>query len=211
MNVISRIESGAEAGVRVADRIEGLSDINEPGCGAAIWRRQPDDGFQKWIDGLDPAFLPQARMIIRPEKIGVAVTDICDSQGVPDCDERAWMIGDIQRLAAQFLELTPAPFLRVRLSVVTTNMCRKFHIDAVVARLICTYRGTGTQYGVAADEGDPDRIYTVPTGAPTVLRGSLWPGGGDSNVLHRSPPIEGAGETRLVLVLDPILNPDDEF
>lgn len=31
-----------------------------------------------------------------------------------------------------------------------------------------------------------------------------------SGLLHRSPPIEGAGETRLVLVLDPIHDPEIE-
>nr|WP_245926135.1 DUF1826 domain-containing protein [Ascidiaceihabitans donghaensis] len=29
--------------------------------------------------------------------------------------------------------------------------------------------------------------------------------------LHRSPPIEGSGETRLVLVLDPIFDLEDEM
>jgi len=29
-------------------------------------------------------------------------------------------------------------------------------------------------------------------------------------LLHRSPPIEGTGETRLVLVLDPVIDPEEE-
>jgi hypothetical protein len=93
---------------------------------------------------------------------------------------------------------------------VTTNACRRFHIDAVTARLVCTYRGTGTQYGIGADGAEPRRVFTVPTGAPILLRGTLWPERPHSGLLHCSPPIEGTGETRLVLVLDPVDDPEEE-
>jgi hypothetical protein len=92
---------------------------------------------------------------------------------------------------------------------VTTNACRKFHVDAMAARLICTYRGTGTQYGQSRNGDDPKRVFTVPTGSAVLLRGSLWPSNRDCGLVHRSPPIEGTGETRLVLVLDPVDIPED--
>jgi hypothetical protein len=50
----------------------------------------------------------------------------------------------------------------------------------------------------------------VATGAPILLRGTLWPGDPPSGLMHRSPPIEGTGETRLVLVLDPVDGPEEE-
>lgn len=50
----------------------------------------------------------------------------------------------------------------------------------------------------------------MPTGAPIPLRGTLWPEGPRSGLLHRLPPIEGTGETRLVLVLDPVDDPEEE-
>jgi len=43
-------------------------------------------------------------------------------------------------------------------------------------------------------------------GAPVLLRGSLWPPKTETGLLHRSLPIEETGETRLVLVLDPIFD-----
>jgi len=103
-----------------------------------------------------------------------------------------------------------APYLRLRLDVVRTNACRKFHIDAVTARLICTYRGTGTQYGISTDGADPKRVFTVPTGAPIILRGTLWPADLPSGLLHRSPPIVDTGETRLLLVIDPVFDPEKD-
>ena len=81
-------------------------------------------------------------------------------------------------------------------------------MDAIRARLICTNRGTGTQFGLSVAGAEPERIQTTPLGAPILLKGTLWPSDqGDTRLLHRSPPIEGTGETRLLLVLDPINNP----
>ena len=129
--------------------------------------------------------------------------------GTPDDPERAYLINDISMLANIFAGACAAPFLRLRLSPINTNACRRFHIDAITARLICTYRGTGTQYGISKDGTPPCGIFTVPTGAPTVLRGTNWPEHPASGLLHRSPPIEGTDETRLVLVIDPIFDPED--
>ncbi|MEM9523357.1 MAG: DUF1826 domain-containing protein [Pseudomonadota bacterium] len=200
----------AAIGVGAADTLKGLSDLHRPGCAAVIWRRQPMRSFQFWLDTLEPEQLPRARVILRPEDVRDIVFHICETSGTPDSDERAWLIDDVAALAENFAELMRIPYLRLRFDVVTTNACRKFHIDAVTARLICTYRGTGTQYGLSTDEAGPRRIFTVPTGAPIALRGTLWPARPRSGLLHRSPPIEGTGETRLVLVLDPVSDPEEE-
>ncbi len=199
------------AGVSLVDDAEGLSVIHRPGCAATVWQRRPLISFQKWINALDPARLPRARVILRPETVRETVRHICDSTGTPDCVERDRLIDDIAALADIFSEVTQAAFLRLRLDVVTTNACRKFHVDAVTARLVCTYRGTGTQYGTAPKGRDPQRIFTVPTGAPIVLRGTRWPEQPATGLLHRSPPIAGSGENRLLLVLDPISDPEKEI
>ena len=130
--------------------------------------------------------------------------------GLPAGPERDWLQQDIVSLATMFSGLIDARFLRLRLDVVTTNACRKFHIDAITSRLVCTYKGTGTQYGTSTYGKDPRRVFTVQTGSPILLRGTLWPAKPNSGLLHRSPPIEGTGETRLVLVLDPVNDPMEE-
>ena len=116
---------------------------------------------------------------------------------------REAFVDDIAALATLFAALMDAALVKLRLEAVTSNACSKFHVDAMIARLICTYRGTGTQYGMATGGDVPRRVLTVPTGSPIVLRGTLWPPSPSAGVLHRSPPIEGTGETRLVLVVDP--------
>ena len=210
MTLARSIAQDTPSGVGVADTPEGLSALHHPDCAAAIWRRRPLPGFQSWIDGLDPEVLPKARVILRPEAVRDAASQVCDASGTPVGPERDRLVDDIAALADIFAGLMRARWLRLRLDVVTTNACRTFHIDAVTARLVCTYRGVGTQYGISNDGGEPRRIFTVPTGAPILLRGTRWPERPRAGLLHRSPPIEGTGETRLVLVLDPVDDPEAE-
>ncbi len=210
MVLVRETENDDAVAVGVTDTPDGLSAIHQPGCAAAIWRRDPLPAFQTWIDALPPEHLPRARMMLRCEHIRDAMFQICEVAGTPDCDDRVRLIEDTAALADIFARLMGAPFLRLRFDVVTDNACRKFHIDAVTARLVCTYRGTGTQYGFSADGAEPRRVFTVPTGAPILLRGTLWPEQPRTGLKHRSPPIEGTGETRLLLVLDPVFDPEGQ-
>ena len=211
MTYVRQVVKDAAIGVAIANTPEGLLTINRPGCAAVIWRRQPAYSFQDWMDRLDPSLLPRSRVIMKPDAVDDAVRHSCDVAGTPDSAERSLLVDDVADLAKRFAEIMDAPYLRVRLDVITTNSCKKFHIDAVTARLICTYRGTGTQYGVSTDGAEPKRVFTLSTGAPIILRGTLWPADPPSGLLHRSPPIAGTGETRLLLVIDPIFDPEEEI
>lgn len=201
----------AAVGVAVAERPEALDVFLAPGVAAAIWQRRLNGEFHDWLDELDPQRLPRCRVVLRPDNVGYAVTQICDAAGTPANAWRDSLVADIAVLAEIFAGMMQAKFLRVRLDVVETNACRKFHIDSVTARLVCTYRGTGTQYGISTDGTPPNPVFTVDTGSPILLRGTLWPKPPRSGLLHRSPPIAGTGETRLVLVLDPMDRPEEEI
>ncbi|WP_371412544.1 DUF1826 domain-containing protein [Rhodovulum sp. BSW8] len=202
--------SGTERGIVRVDTPEGLSAIRRPDCAAVIWQRSPLPRFQTWIDGLAREQLPRTRVILRSELVRDTITTVAQTCGTPECAEREMLVEDVSALAAVFANVANARYLRLRLDIVTTDACRKFHVDAVRARLVCTYRGTGTQYGHLSGGGEPQGVFSVPTGAPTVMRGTLWPEIPASGLLHRSPPIGGTGETRLLLVLDPIDDPEEE-
>lgn len=208
-SALAIVESPAD-GLVVTDRPKNLSAFRQPDCAAAIWRRQPTRDFQNWIDALDPSCLPQGRVVVRPSGVRSAVAALCAGAKTPPGPQRDQLLDDVSALAEIFADVMKAPYLRMRLQAVTSNACRKFHTDAIAARLVCTYRGTGTQYGISAGDKDPERVFTVPTFAPILLRGSLWPESPASGLRHRSPPIEGTGATRLVLVLDPVLDLEDE-
>ena len=162
-----------------------------------------------WLASLDPACLPKARVILRPDRVHSALVQICGMSQMPVCAERDAFIAHAQQLSDAFMHIMKAPYLRLRFDVISHNACSRFHIDALTARLICTYRGTGTQYGLANAARDPETIHTVPTGAAIVLRGKRWPSKAKLDLVHRSPPIQGTGQTRLVLVLDSIADLDE--
>lgn len=114
------------------------------------------------------------------------------------------LVADIRSLAMRFAELTGAASLRVRVEGVTTNACKKVHSDYTDVRLITTYAGPGTDY---APHGDPDCcLERMPVGAIGLFKGRLFARltseNGHAPCLHRSPPIEGSGMKRLVLVID---------
>ncbi|MEM7546478.1 MAG: DUF1826 domain-containing protein [Pseudomonadota bacterium] len=211
MNALSDIAEASPVGLRDVQTAEALSAFLEDDCAAAIWRHPVVSGFQAWIDALPVDRLPNARVVLKPGNVRRAVDDICIASGVPGGPERDRFAENVAALSDIFAKLTEASYLRLRLSVVTSNSCRKFHRDAVAARMVCTYRGTGTQYGTSQNGLDPARIFTAPTGSPVLLRGTLWPERPATGLVHRSPPIEGTGETRLVLVLDCLTEHEEEF
>ncbi len=124
----------------------------------------------------------------------------------PEMDALA---SDIASLATQFAQIMDTDRVAIRLEVVETDACRRFHADYVTARLICTYVGPGTQWLDAADAAalaagaDPEMltIRDIGTGDVAIFKGRLW--APDAPAIHRSPPIAGTGVQRLVLVIDP--------
>ena len=183
-----------------------LTVLTAPDCPAAIWSRQHSEALSVWLDRLPASQLPRWREIVAVEEVSDAVRDACAEAGTPEGAERDELITEIQMLADSFAALMKVSALLLRLDVITLNACKRFHIDAVSARLICTFRGTGTQLVAAESAGDPGAVLTVSRGSPILLKGTLWPDAPASGLLHRSPPIEGTGETRLVLVFDPVFD-----
>lgn len=204
MNILHRIKPSADSDILRVDDVEALSAIRDPDRPAVIWEREPLNALHSWLGGLPVEKLPSARLIVQAESAHEAITQAFDVADTPACTERDLLINDASVLAEKFANLMQSQYVRLRFDVVTNNACRRFHIDAIKARIVCTYRGTGTQYGWAGKSREPRRIFTVPTGSPILMRGTLWPVVSDRVFLHRSPPIEGTGETRLVYVIDPI-------
>jgi hypothetical protein len=205
--LIREIVRDAAIGVAVADAPEGLSALRRPGCAAAIWRRQPMSAFQAWLDAIPPERLPNGRVILRPEAVRDGADRLSAIAGTPEGAGRDRFCDDVAALAEIFTGVMDTRYLRLRLAPVDTDGCRRFHVDAMRARLVCTYRGPGTQYAVSTDGTPPSRVFQVPTGAPILMRGTLWPGE-PVGIMHRSPPIEGTGITRLVLVLVVVDDPE---
>ena len=194
----------ALVGVAIAQTSQDFSIIRDPDYAAVLCQRQMSSGALAWLASLGPACLPKARVILPPDRVQSALVQICDMSRMRVCAERDAFIAHAQQLSDAFMHIMKAPYMRLRVDVISHNACSLFHIDAMTARLICTYRGAGTQYGLANAARDPETVYTVPTGAAIVLRGKRRPPKAKVDLVHRSPPIQGTGQTRMVLVLDPI-------
>lgn len=202
------IESGANNDpARRVSRVDGLYDLKKSTVPAVVWTRSIPEPVRTWFDEVDPETLPWARVRLMARDVAAVARQACDESGLPDSAERDWFIKDVAAIADCFSGIMAAHRLQIRFDVIASNACKKFHTDIVKARLICTYRGPGTQYGVLTDGPEPADIFEVRTGCPIVLRGTRWPSTASEHFRHRSPPIEGLGLTRLNLVLDAL---DDE-
>ena len=211
MNLHSKNLTAEQIGpIQTIQDSSSLSVFAELTCPGVIWGRHVPPKIQSWINQSDPTLLPNSRTLLPTSEVRENIEQIFRIAKTPHTTELEWLLEDIANLTEIFSSLMNVRYVRVRLNVVSTDSCRKFHVDAITGRLICTYRGRGTQYGISTDGGDPKLLLTTPTGAPIFLRGTLWPEKPSLGILHRSPPIEGTGETRFVLVLDPIIDPENE-
>ncbi len=182
--------------VAVSAELEGLAAIGAAQVALALWPRPPlaivDTIDLDTIDDLtfvlpfagdgNPAVLAAARLA---------------AGGYPP-DAAAAIGTDIGALAAVHRRLADSAAISVRLDVVDGDACRRFHADYVSLRLLCTYRGAGTQWCRAAE---PQRVHDLAAGTVGIFKGRLAME--EPSILHRSPPTPRGGHQRLLLVLDP--------
>ena len=199
----------ATAQVAFVDEIEGLVHLFDGNTAGVIWRRRMQRGMKRWLDTLPVDQLPTGRTVLPVSEVRSAVTELMNISEMPDCAERQLLLDDICLLAHEFEELFAPAYLRLRFDVVTTNRCPKFHIDHVAARLLCTYRGVGTEYSFLDDQKKPAVIFPTPCCTAIILRGTKWPTDCANNLVHRSPEINDVNETRLLFVIDPVDNSDE--
>jgi hypothetical protein len=187
--------ASAECGDRIGD------------LGLAVLDGEPPPGIDDAIDMLTVENLPNFRL----EGPVALVADWLDmvSQTPGLLTAQAWIVADVASQARRFADMTGTTQLGLKLEVVRDNACRKLHHDYVALRLVCTYRGPGTQWLARDHEaplGDerevvPDHWLTsIPRFASGIFAGVLLPGA--RPILHRSPPIAGTGEIRLVLTIN---------
>ena len=188
--------------MRVTERLDGFGVIKSRHIGGVIWRRSlPAHVTQAlktaaFSEGLD------RRGILSLQDVREKSIDFLGELGVGDEAVRDWLGEDIAALAAMTARILVCMRVALRVEIVCDDACRKFHQDTVPARLICTYRGPGTEYGLAERGGEPEKSDAVPTGCPVFLKGKAWSSEHGRVLLHRSPRISDTGEARLMVVID---------
>jgi hypothetical protein len=190
------------AGIARSSAPEALAAIARPGNAAALWERDLPLGFATWIDALPPARLPVLRAAGAPSALLPQLEQAASH--LPPDPWRDFLLADILDLAHRFARILGTRTLRLRLEAIDDDACRRFHVDHVRARLLCTYRGAGTELAHPAPAGPtPEPLERLATGTVAILRGTLWSAREATGLLHRSPPFGPGDITRLLLVLDP--------
>ncbi|MEP2102538.1 MAG: DUF1826 domain-containing protein [Parasphingorhabdus sp.] len=186
----------------IAGKAKVLSAIRDEGVSIALWERSAPQSLSelKLDDIADVRFTASVKEL--PDMLINALDDAGHETSVA----RDMLQIDILALANRFAQVMQTELVEIRLEHVTTNACKKFHTDYVTARLITTYLGQGTQWldgedAADCDCGDPHNIQQMKAGDVALFKGRLW--SQDVPAIHRSPPIEGTGEERLILVINP--------
>ena len=111
----------ALVGVAIAQTPQDFSIIRDPDYAAVLCQRQMSSGALAWLASLDPACLPKARVILRPDRVPSALVQICDMSRMRFCVERDAFIAHAQQLSDAFMHVMKAPYLRLRFDVISHN------------------------------------------------------------------------------------------
>jgi hypothetical protein len=192
----SRSANRVDRAVAVISVSDDLSIVREPHVVLALWERDRPAAFFDVLDSLDLGNVDDLDMTIHLPVAASTLAASLIASGYPE-EAAVPLAADIRELGRTFAMLTDAGRVRVRLEVVETDACRKFHADYVTLRLLATYRGPATQWVRTAS---PETIEQAERGAAVVLKGRLMLQ--EPVILHRSPPITSTGKQRLLLTID---------
>lgn len=189
--------------------------INSPGIEMVSWQRHRPHDLAHWIDALPAIALPRLRVDVPVTGCTLALHAACHAAGMPDGPLRDAFVGDVAALASHFSRIVQkvqpqgSCLLRprLRLDVVDVDACRRWHRDCVPLRLLCTYRGPGTEWVPPVESAralsDPDGYdrpsHRLGTHEVAVFKGCGFAGAPtllthDSGIVHRSPRIASAGD-----------------
>jgi hypothetical protein len=194
-----------------------LAHILRPGINLAVWRRSVPAPIAAWLQAysLEDRSLLTSDLDLRipaacvPGELATAIAHpaISDRTGI------SALVSDVADLAKVVARIAGQPNVRVRLEWVTDQQCAYFHSDRVPYRLVCTYRGAGTEWvsnetasRLTSPESEPpaDEIHQLASGDVAIMRGSLRGTESTPPLLHRSPPVVSASAARLFLAIEPI-------
>ncbi len=186
-----------------------LQRILRPDMALAVWQRSLANEVVAELESLELDEVDDILLASGTDALERALVDAMEQAGYSDMPA---FRQDITMLASQHAAITGDYNVRIRLKVVETDACRKFHSDYVKVRTITTYLGQGTQWieAESADRADlPDSadIRQLDAGDVGIFKGRLLQE--TPTILHRSPPIGGSDQQRLVLVIDPASREDE--
>jgi hypothetical protein len=199
------------------NKLADLEAVFDDAYSTVVWRRAPlllpDAAFGRWHSRLGRVL----RELDASECRAHAIAGLCD---LPIDSPLAC---DLASLGDLFATLTGARTLGLRIDSTDARTCPRFHVDNVALRMLCTYRGPGTDWlddvdinrhklGAGAEglSDDASGLYcaraairNAATYDVVLLKGEHWPGNEGFGAVHRSPAVP-AGKTRLLVSWDAV-------
>ncbi|WNG44226.1 DUF1826 domain-containing protein [Archangium minus] len=188
--------------VITVEQVADLTAIFEKHLNVCVWERPADAALAHWLEEVCATyrFLQVRETRVGDAELGGVLAPLPDSPG------RERFRQELAGLVELYADLFDAERVGLRLGTLDAPMCPRFHVDRVGVRLVCTYKGAGTEY---LDEADvqhspldarpgavPRRMAPFAVG---LLKGEAWPGNQGQGAVHRSPP---GSELRMFLSLD---------
>ncbi len=196
-----------------------LTRIFDPEVQIVSWRRPADPGV---------AALMSEALVERSIGAGFRSTFRVGEELKGNLQEamhgQADLAGDAGFLADLYVDLLGCSAIGIRLEVLRTTMCPGFHADRTGIRLLCTYRGPGTEWiddrtidrtklgagsaGLGDDRsglfGPRTVVHAAMPFEVVLLKGSLWQGNESRGAVHRSPTVSLDQAPRILVAMDAI-------
>ncbi|MCX2977827.1 DUF1826 domain-containing protein [Candidatus Marimicrobium litorale] len=198
---------------QIGDDAGVLQKVTEPGTDLSLWRRPVEASIVQEIQNLSASDLQNIRQATSRFSFDTDVSGLLREQGLDPMAFQS-LRADMLRLISIFSTVSEGRELQFRLLTTDSDDCRRFHLDRVYLRLLCTYQGPGTEWLTDAQVdrealvrcrpnsevmrfGEASRFETFWVG---ILRGD--PKNISSGQVHRSPPIADSGRIRVLFSID---------
>ncbi len=197
----------------IGDQIAALTAIYVAGVNAVMVRRR----LQSAVSAYAAQLCSQYESWRFGEVVSLTALQARLLQFLPALDGKQDFIADILLVAEMTACLFDTQRLGVRLELLNSTPCPRFHVDRIAARVLVTYHGSGTEWLHEADLDrsalghrqppsvkadvclDPSHIKQADTGDLVLFKGEGWDGNEGRGWVHRSPHNTGR---RLLLTLD---------
>lgn len=193
-----------------------LTHIHDAELALVIWHRPAEPNIIQELAQLCAEDFPDVRTEIHGDKTGELISQLIAMQGFDaEAAFPAWL-ADMAALCEIFISLAAGRPVTARLETLARTGCPRFHVDRSYLRLVCTYRGPGTEWlddaqvdRRAQASGAPNETIVrsgmpsrMPTFAVGLMKGSRYPGCANTGLVHRSPAVDPGDPARVLFCLD---------